>query len=67
MIYESNNIYYLKKGESYEIANIQIKYNRTKKKNVLVISGSGEFANELSEPIIEYSFKELEDKILGGV
>ena len=63
MIYESNNIYYLKKGNGYEIANISIKYNRIKKKNVLVITGSGSFESILEEPIQEYTFKELQEKI----
>lgn len=31
MIYEKDNVYYLKKGNDYEIANISIKYNRIKK------------------------------------
>ena len=64
MIYEDkNNIYYLKKGDGYEIANLSIKYNRTKKKNVLVITGSGEYVSEIEEPITEYTFKELEEKL----
>ena len=63
MIYESKGIYYLKKGEGYEIANLSIKYNRTKKKNVLVITGSGEYVSEIEEPILEYTFKELEEKL----
>lgn len=62
MIYESNNIYYLKKGNDYEIANIQIKYNRIKKKNVLVITGTG-IIYQLEE-VKEYTFKELEDKLI---
>ena len=32
MIYEKDNIYYLKKGNDYEIADISIKYNRIKKR-----------------------------------
>lgn len=63
MIYEKNNVYYLKKGNDYEIANIQIKYNRIKKRNVLVITGSG-IVEQLEEPIEEYTFKELEDKLI---
>ena len=62
MIYEKDNVYYLKKGNGYEIANISIKYNRIKKKNVLVITGSGEFVDNL-EDLIEYSFKELEQAL----
>ena len=62
MIYESNNIYYLKKGNDYEIADISIKYNRIKKKNVLVITGSG-VIEQLEEPIKEYTFKELEQAL----
>lgn len=62
MIYEKDNVYYLKSGNGYEIANISIKYNRLKKKNVLVITGSGEFVSDLEEPI-EYTFKELENKL----
>lgn len=64
MIYEKDGIYYLKKGTGYEIANIEIKYNRTKKKNVIVITGAGEFVAELEEPT-EYTFKELERKLVG--
>ena len=63
MIYEKDNVYYLKKGNEYEIANISIKYNRIKKKNVLVITGSG-IIEQLEEPIEEYSFKELEKKLV---
>lgn len=63
MIYESNNIYYLKKGNNYEVANIEIKYNRIKKRNVLVITGSG-IIEQLEEPIKEYTFKELNNKLL---
>ena len=62
MIYEKDNVYYLKSSNGYEIANISIKYNRIKKKNVLVITGSGEFVFDLEEPK-EYSFKELEKKL----
>lgn len=64
MIYEDkDNIYYLKKGSDYEVANIEIKYNRIKKKNVLVITGTG-IIEQLEEPIKEYTFKELEDKLI---
>ena len=63
MIYKSNNIYYLKSDNDYEVANIEIKYNRIKKRNVLVITGTG-IIKQLEEPITEYSFKELEEKIL---
>ena len=62
MIYEKDNVYYLKKGNEYEIANISIKYNRIKKKNVLVITGSG-IIEQLEEPK-EYTFKELEEKLV---
>ena len=62
MIYESNGLYYLKKGNSYEIANISIKYNRIKKRNVIVVKGSGEYINDLENPS-EYSFKDLQDKL----
>ena len=63
MIYEKDNVYYLKKGNNYEIANISIKYNRIKKRNVLVITGS-EIIEQLEEPINEYTFKELEEKLV---
>ena len=63
MIYEKDNVYYLKKGNDYEIANISIKYNRIKKRNVLVITGS-EIIEQLEEPINEYTFKELEKKLV---
>lgn len=63
MIYEKDNVYYLKKGEVYEIANIEIKYSRIKKKNILVITGSG-IVEQIDEPLNEFSFKELEKKVL---
>lgn len=63
MIYKSNNIYYLKSDNDYEVANIEIKYNRIKKRNVLVITGTG-IIKQLEEPITEYSFKDLEKEIL---
>lgn len=66
MIYEKDNVYYLKKGNNYEVANIEIKYNRIKKKNVLVITGSG-IIKKLEEPIIEYTFKELEEKLVNNM
>ena len=62
MIYQSNNVYYLKKENEYEIANLEIKYNSSKKKNVLVVTGTGVYISSLEEPK-EYSFKELEKKI----
>ena len=62
MIYQSNNVYYLKKANEYEIANLEIKYNSSKKKNVLVVTGTGVYISSLEEPK-EYSFKELEKKI----
>ena len=64
MIYRSNNVYYLKKGINYEVANISIKYSTIKKKNVLVITGSGVYIYEIENPI-EYSFKDLEKELLG--
>lgn len=65
MIYKSKNIYYLKKGNNYEVANIEIKYNRIKKRNVLVITGTG-VIEQLEEPV-EYTFKELEKEIIKEV
>ena len=62
MIYQSNNVYYLKSGDGFEIANIEIKYNSSKKKNVLVVTGSGVYVSNLGE-LKEYSFKELEKKL----
>lgn len=64
MIYKSNNAYYLKSGNGYEIAEISIKYNRVKGKNVLVINGTGEYVSELESPK-EYTFKELEEELIG--
>lgn len=64
MIYQSNNVYYLKKANEYEIANIEIKYNSTKKKNVLVVTGSGTQVSSLEEPVIEYMFRELEEELI---
>ena len=63
MIYESNNIYYLKKGDLYEMATVSIKYSRAKGRNVIVINGEGYYVDKLEEPIKEYTFKELEDKL----
>lgn len=63
MIYEKDNVYYLKKGDLFEIANIEIKYSRIKKKNILVITGSG-IVEQIDEPSNEFSFKELEKKVL---
>lgn len=63
MIYEKNGLYYLKKGNDYEVANIELKYNKKRKKNVLVVTGTN-IIESLEEPIKEYSFKELEEKIL---
>lgn len=62
MIYGKNGVYYLKKGNDYEVANIEIKYNRIKKKNDLVITGTG-IIEQLEEPIKEYTFKELEKEL----
>ena len=62
MIYQLNNVYYLKKANEYEIANLEIKYNSSKKKNVLVVTGTGVYVSSLEEPK-EYSFKELEKKL----
>ena len=62
MIYENDGVYYLKKGSDYEIANIEIKYNRIKNKNVLVVTGTG-IIEKLEEPIKEYTFKELEQAL----
>lgn len=59
MIYKSNNIYYLEHGSLYEIANIEIKYNSLKGRNVLVVTGTGNYVQTLEEPK-EYNFKELE-------
>ena len=58
MIYEKDNVYYFKKNNGYEVANIEIKYNRIKKKNDLVITGTN-IIEQLEEPINKYSFKEL--------
>ena len=62
MIYEKDNVYYLKKGNGYEVGDISIKYNRIKKKNVLVITGT-RIIEQLEEPIKEYTFKELEQAL----
>lgn len=62
MIYQSNNVYYLKKANDYEIANLEIKYNSSKKKNVLVVTGTEVYVSNLDEPK-EYIFKELEKKL----
>ena len=62
MIYEKDKIYYLRSGNGYEVANIEIKYSRVKKKNVLVVTGSGVYVSNLGE-MKEYNFKELEKKL----
>lgn len=65
MIYELNGVFYLKSGNTYELANIEIKYSNLKKKNVLVITGSGVVKN-IEGSFIEYDFKKLEEKLLKG-
>lgn len=65
MISELNGVFYLKSGNTYELANIEIKYSNLKKKNVLVITGSGILKN-IEGPVIEYDFKNLEEKLLKG-
>lgn len=67
MIYELDNVYYLKSGNVYEIANIEIKHNYVRNRNVLVISGSNtyqSFSEEDGQKMNIYSFKELERIIL---
>lgn len=67
MIYELDNVYYLKSGNVYEIANIEIKHNYVINRNVLVISGSDNyqsFSEEDEQKMNVYSFKELEKRIL---
>lgn len=65
MIYELKGVFYLKSGNDYEVANIEIKYSNLKKKNVLVITGSGILKN-IEGSVIEYDFKKLEEKLLKG-
>lgn len=70
MIYELNNTYFLKSGNTYEIANIEIKHNYVRNRNVLVISGSDiyqGFSEEEEQKMNIYSFKELEKRILEGI
>ena len=62
MIYEKDNVYYLKKGDLFEIANIEIKYSGAKKRNVLVVTGTGVYVSSLEEPK-EYNFKVIERKL----
>lgn len=67
MIYELDNVYYLKSGNVYEIANIEIKHNYVRNRNVLVINGSNtyqSFSEEDGQKMNIYSFKELEKRIL---
>lgn len=67
MIYELNNTYFLKLGNTYEIANIEIKHNYVRNRNVLVISGSDtyqSFSENDEQKMNIYSFKELEKRIL---
>ena len=60
MIYEKDNLYYLKKGNGYELANIDIKVHG--KRKTLVITGTGIF--EQIENAKEYSYKELEKELI---
>ena len=60
MIYEKDNLYYLKKGNGYELANIDIKVRG--KRKILVITGTGIF--EQIENAKEYSYKELEKELI---
>lgn len=64
MIYEKDNVYYLRSGNGYEVANIEIKYSRVKKKNIIVVTGSGSYVSNIEEPIKEYTFKELEKELI---
>lgn len=57
-IYEKNDVYYLKEGNRYEIASIEVK------PRTIVISGTGEFVFDLDYDK-EYTFKELRKKIIG--
>ena len=69
MIYEKDNVYYLRKGNEYEIATISIKYNRTRKKNVIVLKngkniypeefiGTWQLMGEITEPPYLFNPKE---------
>ena len=60
MIYEKDNLYYLKKGNDYELANIDIKVRG--KRKILVITGTDIF--EQIENAKEYSYKELEKELI---
>ena len=60
MIYESNGIYYLKKGSLYQVAIVDIKIIDGIKS--LVIKGTGKYVSNLVEPKV-YSFEELENKL----
>ena len=60
MIYKYNNNYYLKKGNGFELANIDIKVRG--KRKTLVITGTGIF--EQIENAKEYSYKELEKELI---
>ncbi len=62
MIYIKDDIYYLKKGSNYEVADLSVKYNRLTNRKALVITGSGVF-KELEEPIESISFEELEKRM----
>ena len=60
MIYKKDNLYYLKKGNDYELTNIDIKVRG--KRKILVITGTGIF--EQIENAKEYSYKELEKELI---
>lgn len=60
MIYGKDSLYYLKKGNGYELANIDIKVRE--KRKTLVITGTGIF--EQIENAKEYSYKELEKELI---
>ena len=58
MIYELNNVYYMKINNLYYVADITIK------KNTIVIAPTEEYVTEL-EGATEYTYQELKRKILG--
>ena len=57
MIYELDNVYYIKQGNKYFIADVILK------KRTIVVTPTSEYVEEL-ENATEYTYKELKEKLL---
>lgn len=58
IIYELDNVYYLKENDLYYVAEITIK------KHTIVVTPTSEYVEEL-EGATEYTYKELKRKLIG--